>query len=336
MKAPAFWWRAERGAVALALWPFAGLYGVVAQSRMERPPRYRAPVPVICIGNFVVGGAGKTPTAIALAEMAKARGLRPGFVAAGYGGNAEGALLVEPAASTARLTGDEALLLAAVAPTVIGRDRAAAARRLIREPVDLLIMDDGFQSPNIAKDLSLVVVDGGAGIGNGMVLPAGPLRAPLAPQLRRADAVVIVGEGGEAVIRAAARAGRPVLRAELNAIRPDEWRGVPVLAFAGIGRPSKFFASLAAAGAILAETAEFPDHHPYDEAEALDLMARAAAGGLRLVTTAKDIARLTGASGAAADLRERATAFAVTLVFENPAAVGALLDEAVRKAAGAR
>ncbi len=333
MNAPAFWWRRDRGLAAFLLAPFARIFGAAAGRRMERPHRFRPPVPVICVGNFVVGGAGKTPTALAVAKLARGRGLRPGFVASGYRGAAADALRVGPA-TTAAQAGDEALILAAAAPTAVGRDRAAAARLLAAEgDIDLIIMDDGFQNPDVAKDLSLMVVDAGAGLGNGLTMPAGPLRAPFLSQLRRADAVLIVGEGdaAEPVIRAAASLPRPILHATLQPSRIKEWRKGPILAFAGIGRPAKFFASLAAVGAPAAVERSFPDHHPYSAADATRLMAEADAGGLRLITTEKDLARLTGATGAQARLRARAESFGVTLEFENPTAVSELIGETVRK-----
>lgn len=329
--APSFWWRPRSGVAAMALWPLAKANGVAAAWRMGRAPRFRAPVPVICVGNFVVGGAGKTPTALALARIARARGLKSGFLAPGYGGSAAGPLLVDPARHTAAVVGDEPLLLAAAAPTVIGRDRAAAARLLLAEGVGLIIMDDGFQNPSLAKDLSLVCVDAGAGIGNGLVLPAGPLRAPLAVQLRRADALILIGEDtrAEPLVRAAARAGRPVLRAALKPARVRDWRKEPILAFAGIGRPEKFFASLRAVDAPVAKTVAFGDHHRFTVADAGRLLAEADAGGLRLVTTEKDKARLAGEVGPLATLRDRADAFAVTLEFENPGAIAEMVGDTV-------
>src|SRR5581483_11126377 len=192
VKAPAFWWRQEQSPAAMLLSPLAAAFGAAAARRMGRPAHYRAPVPVICVGNLVVGGAGKTPAALALAALARSEGLRPGFVATGYGGSASAPTLVERDAP-AELVGDEALMLAAAAPTVVAADRAAAAVRLIGEGVAVIIMDDGFQNPRLAKDLSLVVVDAAAGIGNGRVMPAGPLRAPLDAQIARADALIVIG-----------------------------------------------------------------------------------------------------------------------------------------------
>ena len=336
--APAFWWRKDPSAAAVALWPLAKLFGLGAAWRMGLPPRFRPPVPVICVGNFVVGGAGKTPLAIAIARIARGRGLRPGFLASGYGGSRIEPTLVDPAAHRATEVGDEALLLAAAGPTVVARDRAAGARRLLQEGPDLLVMDDGFQNPALAKDVSLVAVDAGAGLGNGQLFPAGPLRAPLLLQLRRADALVVIGDGeaAEPLIRAAARAGRATLRARLKPVRVKEWRKEPILAFAGIGRPEKFFATLAEIRAPVAKTVAFADHHTYSDAEADRLIAHADAAGLRLVTTEKDMARLHGEGGALGRLRDRAEAFPVILEFENPAAIGEMIGDAVRNRAAAR
>ena len=179
------------------------------------------------------------------------------------------------------------------------------------------------------------MVDAGAGVGNGMTIPAGPLRAPLKPQLRRAHALLVIGEGDAAdpLIRAAARAGRAVLRARLRPARVKEWRKEPILAYAGIGNPAKFFASLAEAHAPVAKTLSFPDHYSYGEADAVKLLQIADAEKLRLVTTEKDLVRLSGKGGALAKLRERSEPFHVVLEFENPTAIGEMLDEAVRKAA---
>ena len=321
---PRFWWRPERSAASLALAPLAALWGLSSARRMARPPAFRAPVPVVCVGNFVLGGAGKTPAAIALCRIAEAQGFRPGFLASGYGGAASGERLVDAAADKAATVGDEPLLLAAIAPTVIGRDRAASARRLIATGIDLIIMDDGFQNPRLAKDLSFAVVDAEVGVGNGAVFPAGPLRAPLAPQLRRADALILVGEGTAAdkLVRAAGRAGRAILGAKLKPAADNDWGRQPVLAFAGIGRPEKFYASLARAGAPVGKTMSFADHHRFSAAEAERLIADADAAGLRLVTTEKDMARLAGETGALARLRERAEAFPIVLEFDDPARSG--------------
>jgi len=334
-RAPDFWWNPEARGAALALWPVARIWGSVAAWRMAKPSRYRAPVPVICVGNFTVGGAGKTPTAIALARMARGRGLKPGILATGYGGRVRAPVLVDPSIHDAGSVGDEALLLAAAAPTVVARDRVEGARRLVAEGVDIIVMDDGFQNPALAVDLSLVAVEASVGIGNGRTVPAGPLRAPLTPQLRRAGALLVIGEGAAAdpLVRAAARAGRPTVRARIRPARVREWRKDPILAFAGIGHPQKFFATLAETHAPVARTLSFPDHYAYTAIDADKLLAIADTDKLRLVTTEKDFARLKGATGTLAKLRERAEPFHVLLEFENPTAIGEMIDEAVRKAA---
>jgi tetraacyldisaccharide 4'-kinase len=334
-RAPDFWWRRETSAAALALSPVARIWGAVAAWRMAQPPRYRAPIPVVCVGNPTVGGAGKTPTVIALARMARGRGLKPGLLASGYGGSAAGPVVVDAAVHTAAEVGDEALLLSAVAPTVVARDRAEGARQLVAEGVDIVIMDDGFQNPAVAFDLSLLAVDAAVGTGNGRTVPSGPMRAPLIPQLRRCGALLVIGEGAAAdpLVRAAARAGRATVRARLRPTRVKEWRKDPILAFAGIGHPEKFFASLAETHAPVARRLSFPDHYAYSEIDARKLLAMADAEKLRLVTTEKDFARLAGAGGLLGKLRERAEPFHVFLEFENPTAIGEMIDEAVRKAA---
>jgi tetraacyldisaccharide 4'-kinase len=322
LRPPAFWWRSPGAAVAL--WPLARLWGWGAARRMEQPPRLRPGVAVICVGNYVVGGAGKTPTVIALARLARSRGFKPGILARGYGGKAKAPVLVDPLSHHAEDVGDEALILANAAPTVASPDRAAGAERLL---------DDGLQDPALAKDLSIVAVDATTGVGNGHVLPLGPLRAPLAAQLRRTDVLLVIGEGAaaEPVVRMAARAGRPVLWASLKPVTTREWRKAKLHAFAGIGRPQKFFDSLAAVGAELVRTRGFPDHHVFTQSEASQIVAAADIDQCRLVTTEKDMARLAGASGARARLRDRTEVFAVTLEFENPEAVAVMIEEAVRK-----
>jgi tetraacyldisaccharide 4'-kinase len=301
---------------------------------MNRPATLRPEVAVICVGNYVVGGAGKTPTVIALAALAKSRGLKPGILCRGYGGKALRPVLVDPSAHSAVDVGDEALILASAAPTVACPDRVAGATRLLEERVDLILLDDGFQDPSLEKDLVIVAVDAGAGIGNGHTFPLGPLRAPLAQQLRRTDALLLIGDGNaaEPLVRTAARAGRPVWRASLEPVTTREWRKARVHAFAGIGRPQKFFDSLAAAGAELVRTRAFPDHHVFTQSEASQLIAAAEIDQCRLVTTEKDLARLAGTDGARARLRDRAEVFAVTLEFDNPVAVGDMLERAVHKA----
>lgn len=314
MREPSFWWRAA-GLTSGLLAPLAAVYGAVAASRMARPGR-GAGIPVLCIGNLTLGGAGKTPVAIAVAQMLAAAGRRPFLLSRGYGGALPGPVLVDPARHRASEIGDEPLLLARFAPTVVSRDRAAGADAARAVGASSIVMDDGFQSPGLQKDRSILVVDGRRGIGNGKVFPAGPLRAPLESQLRRAAALLVVGAGaaGETVA-AAARAHRlPVFhgRLEPDAAALATLKARPVLAFAGIGQPDKFFATLRDAGIDVRAELPFPDHHHYRRSEARELIERAEREGLVAVTTEKDLARLAGQDDVAA-LAAVAQALPVTL-----------------------
>jgi tetraacyldisaccharide 4'-kinase len=336
MRDPAFWWR-ERSAAAVLLAPAAACYGAVAAHRMSRPG-YRAPVPVICVGNFTVGGAGKTPTAIALARLLMQEGRRPFFLSRGYGGRLAGPVLIDPREGreggwTAADVGDEPLLLAAVAPAVVSRDRPAGVAAAVRSGADTIIMDDGLQNPSVTKDLALAVVDGRRGVGNGCIFPAGPLRAPLKAQLDHVDAVLVAGAAGPAVaaiVEAARQGALPVFHGDLQPA-PEAVAalgGKPVLAFAGIADPGKFFATLAAHGIAAAVRRPFPDHHPYAADEIAALVACADRDGLTLVTTEKDMARLRGDPAAAA-LTARTAVLPVVLKLREEAAIAAMLRAAI-------
>ncbi len=329
---PAFWWGGPQWA-AMALRPVSAVYGSIARRRMDRGGREAVDAPVLCIGNFTVGGGGKTPTALAMAGAAEACGLRPGFLSRGYGGSAAGPLLVDPTAHAARLVGDEPLLLAARAPTVVAKDRGAGARFLMETAgVDFIIMDDGFQSARLRIDFALLAIDAGRGLGNGQVVPSGPLRAPLKDQIRHADALLVIGEGaaGAQAIRLTARGGKPVFEARLEP-RAHALAGRRVLAFAGIADPEKFYRSLRAAGADLVRTRDFPDHHPLQPAEISELMADAARDALDLVTTRKDAVRMAGEGDAAQRLLAETSVLDVDLVFE-PSTLGARFVAETREA----
>ena len=250
MRAPRFWWQPRPGPAAMLMAPLAGAYGAYARRRMNRPATYRPPVPVVCIGSFTVGGDGKTPTALAIGRIVRELGLEPGYVTRGYRGTVTGPHLVDLDRDDPRATGDEPRLLALVAPTVVSADRPSGARLLEKHGVDCIIMDDGFQNPRLGKDLAMVVVDAAAGFGNGMVTPAGPLRAPLASQLSSADVIVLISDGGarEQVVSFATDTSKPLLHAKLAPDEAGQWAGVTAHAFAGIGKPEKFFAALEEAG----------------------------------------------------------------------------------------
>jgi tetraacyldisaccharide 4'-kinase len=318
MRAPGFWWR-EPGPLSALLTPLSAIYGAIARSRLERAGA-KAGIPVICVGNPTVGGAGKTPAAIAIAQLLLAAGEHATFLSRGYGGRLAGPVTVDPAVHHADDVGDEPLLLARLAPTVVSRDRVAGARHAQQRGATVIVMDDGFQNPALAKDLSILVVDARRGIGNGQVLPAGPLRAPITPQLERAMALLIVGDGpGADLIAGAAAAARlPVFHGRLE---PDRdaiagLLGKKLLAFAGIGDPEKFFATLAAAGLDAVVRRSFGDHHRYSRTEADQLIAEAERDQLTLVTTEKDVARMRGDMALSA-LAARAKAFPVKLAISQ-------------------
>jgi tetraacyldisaccharide 4'-kinase len=314
MQAPAFWWREASWAAAL-LAPVAALYGAVAARRMAQSAR-AAGVPVVCIGSLTLGGGGKTPTALAVGRLLAAE--RPFFLTRGYGGALAGPVTVDAARHPARDVGDEALLLARVAPTIVARNRAAGAAAAGAAGAGMIVMDDGFHSPSVVKDLAILVVDAEHGIGNGRVFPAGPLRAPLAAQLAHAHALVVIGEGTAAASVVARSSGLPVFGGRLtpDAGAVSALAGQRVLAFAGIGHPEKLFATLEQAGIAVAARQTFPDHHRYTRAEASALIAEAESGGLTLLTTEKDLARLTGDDAVAA-LAARARPLPVRLVLDE-------------------
>lgn len=318
MRAPGFW--AGGGGIApILLSPLAAAYQAVTARRMARPG-WQAPVPVICCGNATAGGAGKTTVALDLGQRLIRRGIGTHFLIRGYGGRVKGPTRVDPARHDSTAVGDEALLLAALAPSWVGADRAASARSAIAAGAQALVLDDGLQNPTLAKDLSLLVVDGGYGFGNGRVIPAGPLREPVAAAAARCQAAVLVGED-ETQVLAQLPPGLPVLRANLVP-GPEALAlaGQPVFAFCGIASPRKFFGTLTQAGAMIAGRATFADHYPYDEAEIRELLAEADRLRATPVTTKKDAVRIPP------DVRARITVVTVALAWADQAEIEALLD----------
>ncbi|MEM8552574.1 MAG: tetraacyldisaccharide 4'-kinase [Pseudomonadota bacterium] len=338
MKAPAFWWRHEAGPFTHMLAPFAAAVDAVAVRRMARAPAGRLGVPVVCIGNPTVGGAGKTPIAIALAKALAASGEQPAFLTRGYGGKAGGPRVVAPD-DTAQDVGDEALLLAEHAPTVVCADRVAGGR-VAEGMASVIIMDDGFQNPSLDKDYSVLVIDSAAGIGNGRVTPAGPLRARLLPQLERADAVLLVHGSEPHSARhdlAELCRGIAVFTVSMEVSAPVSLAGVRVLAFAGIGRPQKFFAGARALGAEVVDTVSLGDHAQMGERRAAALMSRATDEGLTLLTTRKDEARLRGGTPSERALARQAVIVEVRAKLEPQfvEAVSACLTDARARRASA-
>ncbi|MGF0537114.1 tetraacyldisaccharide 4'-kinase [Agrobacterium sp. ES01] len=329
-EAPPFWWT-RRGWQAIALLPLSFLYGRVAGWRMGVKSRNSVPVPVICVGNFTVGGAGKTPTAAALAREAKARGLQPGILSRGYGGSLDVTTLVDADHHRAADVGDEPLLLAREAVTVVARRRIAGARMLVEQGVDLIIMDDGFQSNSLVTDFALIVIDSRRGIGNGHVVPGGPVRAPIGRQMRRLSAILKVGNGDAAdkLVRRASRSGKQVFVATLKPKDDEGLAGLGVLAFAGIGDPEKFYRTLSELNILIEDRQDFPDHHHLADDEIVDLLTRADAKGLQIVTTAKDMARLAHGHGRAAELAARCHVIDVDMIFDDPGAPSQIIDRAI-------
>lgn len=317
MRSPRFW--ETEGWLSTALAPLGLLWATGGRLHRALAKPYRAAIPVVCVGNLVVGGTGKTPVTLAIAEYLKNQGVTPHLLSRGYGGSAEGPTRVDPQRHDAAEVGDEALLLAAVAPTWVGGDRAASARAAEAAGATCLLLDDGLQNPTLEKDLSLIVVDGGYGFGNGRLVPAGPLREPVAEGLRRADAVVLVGKD-EARVEQTLASRVPVLRGRLVPTGSLEaLADKRVLAFAGIGRPAKFFEMLREAGLRVAKARGFADHHSYRESEVEALLETAAALDAVPVTTAKDAMRLP------AGLRERVHVIPVRFLWEDEGAIAALL-----------
>ncbi len=350
LEPPSWWYSGRIPRPAWGLLPISALYGALVQKRYRKAAPYRGKLPVVCVGNFTMGGAGKTPVALKLAALLQGLGIRPGFLTRGYGGRERGPHLVDAALDDAARVGDEPLLLAAAALTVVSRDRPAGARLLETLTANTIVMDDGFQNPSLAKDFSLIVVDAAAGIGSGRVFPLGPLRAPLNFQAGMADAILILGgaAGGEDLLEqinlslgkktpspcpspsklampglpgegwgegAFFRFGRNAFEARIVPQLADEMRARPYLAFCGIGRPAKFFDTLSGAGIGAVRCRAFPDHHLYTEADARALLAEAKALQAGLITTTKDLARLKGTSGALAELRASARALPIAIEF---------------------
>lgn len=311
MKAPEFWRKGQSGWKACLLSPLAALYAGGASLRRRITDPERVGVPVICVGNVTAGGSGKTPVVMALAQAAQRMGIRVAVVSRGYGGKLAGPVRVDAARHRAADVGDEPLLIATHAPVWVAKDRVAGARAAAADGAALILLDDGFQNPTLFKDFSIVVVDGGFGFGNGKVLPAGPLREGLPDALKRADIVLLMGRDDAKVVELLP-ANTVLERAE---IRPKPLEslapGVPCVAFAGIGLPEKFFATLRSVGVDLLAEHPFPDHFLYGRADVERLLGDAAARNARLVTTAKDYVKVPP------DLAEDILVLDIDVVFQN-------------------
>lgn len=325
MRAPSFW--QNRGVISTLLLPASQVYGWAGRRLRARVQPREAGLPVICIGNLVAGGAGKTPLALAVIGLLKQRGIAAHAITRGYGGSMSGPLRVDPARHGADAVGDEALLLARSAPTWVAHDRVAGARAARAAGAQVVVLDDGYQNPSLKKDFSILAVDGGYGFGNGQIIPAGPLREGVGDGLARADLVVVMGEDRVGLMQQlppllAAPHGAPaaLLQARVQPSDPDHrLEGRRLLAFAGIARPEKFFASLRAAGASILMQETFGDHHRFTENELAILQQRAGELKAELITTEKDHVRLPKR------WRDRVGALAIEVVWDDADALSAVL-----------
>ena len=325
MRAPEFW---QPGHTVLPglLSPLSLLYDASGRMRraMVRPARLT--IPVVCVGNLVAGGAGKTPAALAIGAYLASKGRAVHFLSRGYGGSLAGPVRVDPTKHTAQQVGDEPLLLAAQAPAWVAHDRRLGGRAAAAAGAGVIVMDDGFQNPSLHKDVSFLVIDAGFGLGNGRIIPAGPLREAPATGLRRADAVVYIGDPGDAAARPTPQVitGATLLHARLEpGPEASDLAESAVVAFAGIGRPEKFFASLRETGCDLKAVHGFPDHHVFAPEDIAPIVEQAAELDAVAITTAKDVVRLPE------DARNMIQVFHVGLEWDALDDISALVRRAV-------
>ncbi len=318
MRAPRFW--QSNNLVSMLLLPASWLYDLARRLRLLFARPLTLPVPVICIGNLTAGGAGKTPAALHIGRKLKERNVPTFFLTRGYGGTQKGPLLIDPRKHTAQEVGDEPLLLAQLLPTIVAKDRASGARLAVAQGAKAIVMDDGFQNPSVSKTLSFLIIDGRQQLGNGRLIPAGPLREPAPAGFARAQAVIVINPSANMRLPG----DKPVLHVKTIIKNPQHMAGKPLLAFCGIATPQKFFISLAECGAHLVDTASFSDHHRYRDSELTELVHRARAKNALLVTTAKDAVRLPRG------FRDQVIVAELALAFGDEAALDKLLDFALR------
>lgn len=320
MKAPQFWNHGENSIYAVCLSPFASLYNAITTRRANKPASFKAAMPVLCVGNLIMGGAGKTPAAISLAQLLIDAGKRPVFLSRGYGGKLSGPVMVED--QPAYDVGDEPRLLRQIAPVCISADRVAGAKLCMEQDADIIIMDDGFQNPHLHKDVSLLVIDGAFGHGNEKTFPAGPLRETLKNGLKRANGVILIGEDKTGTIQHIQQITPtlPILQAFIKPSDTPDIQGQKLVAFAGIARPEKFFETVKDLGGIITAQKSFPDHHSFSDAELDTLQILADTNDARLITTEKDWVRLPE------EMRKNVDVIKITLAWDAPDMVKPVLS----------
>lgn len=329
-EAPPFWWKPNAWQGWL-LAPIGMIFGKVSAARMDASAEEAVDVPVICVGNFIAGGAGKTPTVQMLCKYLASRKFKPGILSRGYGGAVTSPTVVNLEHHNAHDVGDEALLHAEKHTTVVSANRPQGAKILIDKGCDIIVMDDGFQNASLAKDYCLVVIDSKRALGNGFTMPAGPLRVPFKRQLHHASSVLIIGEHepGIRLVRKIARSGRQAFHAGISVIGRSKLRGSNVLAFAGIADPTKFYDTLESIGVKIVDRESFGDHHYFLDEECSDLLERAEKQKLKLITTSKDHARLKGMGEKRNQLAEAAQILNIQLVPENPSMLEQITNKAI-------
>lgn len=285
MKTPTFW--NKKNLFVYCLLPFSWIYHCVTTLRFKLKKPYKSHLPVICIGNLTAGGTGKTPVSIAIADILKQKGKNPFFISRGYGGKVKN-IIIHSYNNCAKEVGDEPLLLSKIAPVAVNPDRAEAAKLAVKSGADILIMDDGFQNPGLYKDISFLVFNGKLGIGNGAVIPAGPLRETFTSGIKRASALIIIGNDETDIAK---KTDLPVFFADITAEQPNI-KNKNIFAFAGIGYPEKFYNSLKKVGLNVVNTQDFPDHHFYTEKELNKIIETAQKQNLEIFTTSKDFVKI--------------------------------------------
>ena len=327
MRTPKFWYNQKNLALSFVLAPMSWIYGLTRAIIQDRAKPWRAPIPVICIGNLVTGGHGKTPTALSICNALKFNKKSVHFISRGYRGSLHGPLLVDSKSHTANEVGDEPLLLSKLAPTWISANREAGIRLAHKMGAEIIVMDDGFQNLSVKKDLSIIVIDGEVGFGNGRLIPAGPLREGITAGLSRANAVVIIGEDRlnlkatlSNIINYPSRNPIKIFTAQLEPdVNSESLRNKKLFAFTGIGRPEKFYNTLIKMGCNIIGKRDFSDHHQYTKNEISKLLEIAQIENAQLITTSKDYVRLTTSQ------QQKIAVLPVTLDWADRSALDSLL-----------